>query len=225
MPRRHLILIFSSLIFSLIVFSLIKVNPIYSVTDHVVISEVQIGGGTSTDEFVELHNPTEASINLSGWQLAKRTASGTKYNLVTNFSSIEILAGESIIIGHKDSVYVPDIYYSTNYSVAEDNTILLFSDAGKTLVDKVGFGKASDFEGTVLSSAGTETWERKNGIDTDNNLNDFKIQTPTPRDKNLPIIDGDQELAPIIPDGQGDGANNNESGSGNSKRHPTKNQL
>lgn len=36
---------------------------------HVVISEVQTKGADAGDEFIELYNPTDAAVNLSGWSL------------------------------------------------------------------------------------------------------------------------------------------------------------
>lgn len=145
-----------------------------AVSKTLVINSFQVAGQKSTDEFIEIRNISANTININGWQLAKQTASGTKYNLITSFQSMEIPTGESIVIGHKDSSISYDLPYSTGYSLAEDNTIVLFSDVGKTMVDKVGYGKAPDFEGAALPTAGTDTWDRTEGIDTDNNGRDFQ---------------------------------------------------
>jgi hypothetical protein len=139
----------------------------------VVINSFKIAGTKSTDEFVEILNTGFSKINITGWSLTKKTATGSGYKLVAPFPSAEINPGESIIVGHKDSVDAPDILYTSGYSIAEDNTIMLFSDDGKTLVDKVGFGKASDFEGVPLSVMGTDIWQRTGGIDSGNNAADF----------------------------------------------------
>ena len=49
---------------------LFRATNVFSATaSHVVISEIQIAGGNSNDEFVELYNPTNASVNLTGWRL------------------------------------------------------------------------------------------------------------------------------------------------------------
>lgn len=143
---------------------------------HLVVNSFRIASETgATDEFVEIYNPTSLTVNIQGWQLAKKTASGNKYNLVAAFPSALIDPGESLIVGHKDSSEKPDLLYSnTSYSISEDNTIILYSDNGKTAVDKVGFGKATEFEGKPLSSPGKDIWQRENGIDTDNNYYDFK---------------------------------------------------
>ncbi|MEK7508902.1 MAG: lamin tail domain-containing protein, partial [Patescibacteria group bacterium] len=47
---------------------------------HVVISQVQITGGSgqTTRDFIELYNPTETTLDLSGWKLRKKTKTGTE---------------------------------------------------------------------------------------------------------------------------------------------------
>jgi hypothetical protein len=130
--------------------------------------------GKAADEFIEIYNSGLVSVNINGWQLAKKTVSGNKYNLISSFPSCLINPGESIIVGHKDSTESPDIFYTSDYSLSEDNTIVLFSDAGKTVADKVGYGKATDFEGKAVGAAGTDAWTRIDGIDTGNNSIDFK---------------------------------------------------
>lgn len=59
----------------------VTVSEIIPVSDHVVISEVSGRGATSqTDEFVELHNPTNQPVDLSGWMLQYKSATGSTYS-------------------------------------------------------------------------------------------------------------------------------------------------
>jgi hypothetical protein len=144
-----------------------------------VINSYQVASAKSTtDEFVEIFNPASAKVNIKGWQLSKKTAGGGKSDLVVSFGSVEINPGESIIVAQKDSS-TADIRYDlkadgTSNSISEDNTILLYSDAGTTVVDKVGFGKAGEFEVKAAPTAGKDIWQRTSGIDTGNNFDDFK---------------------------------------------------
>ena len=69
--------------------------------NHIVISEIQIGGATATDEFVELYNPTTSPINISGWRLLRNTMTGgTTDNLVTSFGSFTIQPGGYFLVVH-----------------------------------------------------------------------------------------------------------------------------
>jgi hypothetical protein len=50
------------------------------VTTHVVISELQVAGTAgANDEFVELYNPTNAPIDISGWRVQYKSATGASY--------------------------------------------------------------------------------------------------------------------------------------------------
>ena len=49
----------------------------------VVISEVQIGGTYSSNDFIELYNSGDTAVDLSGWVIKKRTRLGTEYTVVT----------------------------------------------------------------------------------------------------------------------------------------------
>jgi len=50
------------------------------VSPHLVISQFQTNGGGSTpsnDEFIEIHNTSSASVDLNGYRVVYRSASGT----------------------------------------------------------------------------------------------------------------------------------------------------
>lgn len=113
---------------------------------HVVISEIQAGTDASAgDEFIELYNPTNQPINLSGWELRKRTSSGSESNLVDNGSFTgTILAKGFFLIA--SSFYAgsvtPDLRSATSTSIAyANNTIVLYrgDHAGAPIEDAVTY--------------------------------------------------------------------------------------
>jgi hypothetical protein len=178
--------------------------------ENVVISEIQITGGSAstTDEFVELYNPTASAIDLTGWKLARRTANATSsyHNLLSSFPSKIIPAhGYFLVVhptGYDGGVPADAVYSSTGYSIAPNNAVILYSDAGHTIVDMVGFGSASSSEtatignltahqsverkATATSTAGllvngSHQWQG-NAYDSDDNSNDFVLQSnPNPQ--------------------------------------------
>lgn len=155
------------------------------VVGHIVINEIKVGGEKATDEFIELYNPTGAEVNLAGWRLSKKTASGSLSNLLTEFPSVTIPSLGVIVIAHDDytNAAVKDLSYSTQSSITADNTVILYSDNGQTIVDLVGMGSASEAEGNTAPSpdAGMSI-ERNVGNDTDNNAADFVVRAaPTPK--------------------------------------------
>lgn len=176
--------------------------------NHIVISEVQVSGATKDDEFVELYNPTNSSVSLAGWRLTRKLLGGTEADLVSAeaFSGTIPARGFFLIVpqaGYTGST-VPDLTYSvTTKFILSDNTVILYDDAG-TVVDKVGFGDAVDFETAAFpfSPIDNTSIERKanssstsdsmalggadefggNGQDIDDNSNDFVARSvPQPQ--------------------------------------------
>lgn len=174
---------------------------VFSAVSHIVISEVQLAGGSVTDEFVELYNPTTQPVSLANWRLTKKTSTGSQTNLVANVSGT-IASHGFFLVAHPNYDGSPSadlLYSASSSSIAADNTVLLYSDAGVTLVDKVGFGSAADVETSGFSTnpSAHGSIERKassgstslslasggidefagNGEDTENNASDFVLQS------------------------------------------------
>lgn len=184
--------------FLLIVPFLLIARPLQAApAAHVVISEIRISGlsGFSTDEFVELYNPTDLPVDITGWQLVKRTASGATYPLIESLEALTIVGHGYVFIAHPTGYtgsVLPDARYTTANSLSADNSIELVSPVG--IVDQVGWGSATHVEGVKAPTPGSaKSIERKalpsstsadmvdggadvfrgNGEDTDHNDADF----------------------------------------------------
>lgn len=158
----------------------------------IIINEVQVGGQTAKDEFIELYNPNDFDVDLGGFALKKKTASGTESNLVSSGAFNGTIAGLGYFLivpranddgtpNYMESA-TPDLYYSgKSYSIATSNTVLLY-DKNNNLFDKVGWGEAVDCEGAcALNPDDSKSISRSGGVDTDDNSADFSIiETPTP---------------------------------------------
>ncbi len=166
-------------------FTLSNPKQTFGLTNHIIISQVQIAGVNAGDEFVELFNPTENSINIDGYRLSKKVSSGTASNLVASMSG-EISAGGYFLIkspGYAMNVEA-DLEYSTGSTITADNTLILYSDAGSTIKDKVGFGVSFESETSPFPTNPTsgQSIRRINNQDTDNNSLDFELlNTSDPR--------------------------------------------
>ncbi|MDP3057560.1 MAG: lamin tail domain-containing protein [bacterium] len=182
-------------------------------TDHAVISEIQIAGVTADDEFIELYNPTDQEINLTGYSLKKKTKTGTESVLVANsyFQDMVIKPHGYLLLTHKESYQgsaPSNIEWPKSYSLSSDNAILLYNDKG-VVSDKVGWGASADFEAAAFleNPLAGQSLERKSGIDStrdtlasgadkffgngwdmDNNSMDFVLQTiSNPQNSASPI--------------------------------------
>ncbi len=174
--------------------------------NHIVISEIQIGGESAYDEFVELYNPMDSAMDLENWDLRRKTESGTKYNILNNIEGTIPSRGYFLIVprancgeNKNEACYLKEMAgddeYTTNSFLAKNNTVLLYDDNGD-LIDKVGWGEASDFEGEIISvnPEDGESLERKNINDTmqdTNNNNDDFVLSANPSPQNSFVFIGD----------------------------------
>lgn len=164
------------------------------ISSNVVISQIKISGATANDEFVELFNASETPVNLAGWRLSRKSASATSsaQNLVASLSGT-IAAKSYFLIAHPSSTasgMADRVYSASSSGIAADNTVLLYSDSGATIVDKVGFGAAQDVEVSAFAtnpSAGQSIRRMPCEPDSDHNSTDFHILTvANPRNSQSP---------------------------------------
>lgn len=156
------------------------------VPKKLLISEVQISGETSKDEFIELYNPNNESVDLTDWVIKRKSSSGIEYSLV----SASRLEGKTIpaqgyfLLAHEDytGTVTSDVVWAKSNSVASNNSVLLYAFDG-SVIDKVGIGVASDFETSPYPNNpdNNQSISRDAEIDTDNNAADFILSKPTPK--------------------------------------------
>lgn len=179
----------------------------------VVISEVYGAGGFAatdtlpvssyTHDFIELYNPTDAPVSLSGWAVfygsPGRSAGATLSNKVALTGSIPA-HGRYLVQGSGNAANgspMPVADATGNLSMGSASGLVVLSNQAADLtglplgdiknaagvVDAVGYGTANTFEtanqGTGLSGTASSA-RNATGADTDNNFADFTNGTPTP---------------------------------------------
>ncbi|MBE0642747.1 MAG: lamin tail domain-containing protein [Bacteroidetes bacterium] len=174
------------------------------VAGHVVISEFATRGaaGNAVGEFVEIYNPTNSPVNISGWKLEYRSASGSSYNGLVTVSEGTMMPPKSyFLFAGPTWSGTPSADAAWGASGMADNGGLRITTASGAEVDRVGFGTGNDPEGSPApnhgDAANDNSVERKasasstaaslgvggaeelagNGWDSDNNAADFVVQT------------------------------------------------
>jgi hypothetical protein len=218
---------FATLIFvTLLSYFFHKTNITYSATDHVVISEIQISAeGNTNGDFIELYNPTNNDVNLSGYRLVKRTSSGTTNTGMVAFTADDTIPSRGFFLWCHTSLseqYVCD--RSTSSTIANNNSVALLygSVSDGEVVDAITIGIVENSlgEGVALATpeAGT-SMERKanagstsasmgpggadevagNGYDTNSNENDFVLRAISqPQNSSSPVEPPDTTVTPTI---------------------------
>ncbi len=170
----------------------------------VVIDEVYGGGGNSgapvTNDYIELYNPTDAPISLSGWSVTYYSKAGNSGGSTTLASSIPAhgyyLVGESAGSNASASpLPTPDASGSIAMSATDGSVVL--KNAGGTTADAVAFGAGVNGEGTAMAAlSNSKAGARKVvGADTDDNSADFGLVTPAP--KNSSVTEGGGTSTPL----------------------------
>jgi len=166
-----------------------------AVTNHVVISEVQIAGaGGANEDFVELYNPTDTPYDLNGHRIVKRTADGTSDTSLKSWTSETLIPANGYYLWANSS-WTPSVTAdaSTSATLAANNGVALRQGAMDTgiIIDSVAWGTVTNafIEGTPFPTnpAAGESLERV-GDDTDNNSVDFIIQSsPNPQNSSSAV--------------------------------------
>ncbi len=173
---------------------------------QVVISQVYGGGGNSgatyKNDFIELFNPTNAAVDLSGWSVQYASAAGNTWQVTLLSGTIApgqyYLVQEAAGAAGTADLPTPDAtgtipMSGTAGKIALVNSATALSGACPTgFIDLVGFGgTASCFEGSGPTAAPSNTLAvlRNNNGCTDNNNNaaDFATGTPNPRNTASPL--------------------------------------
>lgn len=117
--------------------------------ESIKIIAIQAGTDQSaSDEFIKLFNPGNDSVNLTGWTLKKKTASGTEYSLVSKSKFIGIISAQNeFIVAHPDYSGAANLYYSasSNSLAYENNNVLLYNKDG-VLVHDIKYSKINKNE-------------------------------------------------------------------------------
>ena len=173
-----------------------------------VIGELYVNGGSAnapyTHKFAEIHNPTDEPIDLTGWSLQYRSATGTNAFSTYALSGTVPAGGDFLVQGGSNAangVPLPGVDLVVGgfnpaatggiVALVRGTTALPAAVRGDVVVsgtgpaDLVGYGNASTFE-TTASAAPTATSDarslvRTGAVDTDVNAADFSLtSTVTP---------------------------------------------
>jgi len=202
-----------ALVAVLVAGGMLAVPAARSASPDVVVSQVFAGGGNSgapfANDFVELFNRGSTSVDVGGWTIQYASASGSTWQSTALSGSIA--PGRHYLVQLASAAAVgavlpsPDATGTTNLAVSggkvavvRDATALTCgassgSCAGVTsIADLVGYGTASDHEGTAAAPAIDNTTAAVRAADgctdTDANGADFTTATPTPRNVSSPVV-------------------------------------
>ena len=192
--------------------ALLTAAPAQATSANVVISEVYGGGGNSgaiwKNDFVELYNPSNAAVDVTGWVVQYFSPGGGAGGKATLTRSVApkhtYLVQMAKGTGGTTALPTPDAIGSATMG-GIDGRIDLTS--GTTVVDRVGYGASLVSEGTPTPALSNTTSATRNApcVDTDDNATDFRATDPTPENSTVdrpactvtPPVDDPETIAQI----------------------------
>ncbi|MGX9218444.1 ExeM/NucH family extracellular endonuclease [Massilia varians] len=199
-------------------------TPAFAAPSPVVISQVYGAGGNANAawnrDFIELFNRSDKAVSLGGLSLQYQAAgASSNWASFTALPNVMLEPGQYFLVGAASGgsvgASIGDVDHSTNsinmsgttgkIALAESTTLLTVADGGGKLVDLVGFGTASRYEGAAAAPAPSNTTSIQRlalgCTDTDQNAADFEAKAVTgPRrttsDRNVCLGGGDPTPQP-----------------------------
>lgn len=162
----------------------IMAAPIHADGQNIFITEVQTASLTSaSDEFVEIFNNSDSEIDLSGWAMYYRSATGTTWTKKATVLTGSIKAKAFWTFA---SIILADTKFSSGLS--STGGTLQIRDKSGVEIDQFGWGSTQTFSGTPASpSAAGQSMYRlydfsaTSFINGGNNFADFDLtDMPTP---------------------------------------------
>lgn len=190
----------------------------------VVISQIYGGGGNShaafSNDFIELFNNSASSLDLGGWSVQYTSASGSSWQTTVLAGLIApygyfLIAEDAGSSGDGSPLPAADLSGSINLSAGSGKVALVDgADAlsggcpGSALLDLVGYGTANCYEGGAAAGTLSSTLAalRLSGglTDTDDNISDFRVGAPSPRNSaspaNAPLRSDPDPDPPALPE-------------------------
>lgn len=175
-------------------------------TDHLVVNEVYYNvassgkGSESTNEWVEIYNPTDLAVDISGWQICDSTSCDT------------IPAGTAVIPAKGFAVFAPyastwgfwsnipagavkivlGSYIGNGLSNTGDLIKLLSNDPGNPIIDQMSYGSNTTAFSPSVSLSGTGKSLARIIKGYDNDLNTDWIINSTPNPGTNPSAGGEE---------------------------------
>jgi len=187
----------------------------FSQSTTIVISQVYGGGGGATGtynaDFVELHNISSSSQDISGYLIMYGSSGGNLASTASNSFAFPagtvVSAGGYVLVatvagaGLAPLPVTSDFTFTLNMSGTNGkvafgtsamvaNTTYLLQPAG-SVIDFVGYGSANEWETAavgVLTSTNAALRNNSGCDDTNNNLADFTVGAPAPRNSSTAVV-------------------------------------
>ena len=171
----------------------------WPVSTTLLVSELQTGGASASDEFAEITNIGATSVDLAGLEIVYVTSTGSTATRKASWAASLLLApGRHLFIANTSGIYagLADATYSGGFAATGGSIVL--RPIGGTPIDAVGWGDATNAfveDSPIAAPPANASVERKPGgmdgntTDTNSNAADWLAQaSPNPQSMAAPPL-------------------------------------
>ena len=125
-------------------------------------------------KYVEIYNPTNQNVDLTGWKIEYYAGSGTK--TVGKIFKDEVILANGFFVLSNDKMLAGAIKFDNNLGLAQNDGSVVLSRSDGSVADTVGWGNNSKSAGSPIKGGVKIVWRcfvGGNIIDSKNNSTDF----------------------------------------------------
>ena len=125
-------------------------------------------------KYIEIYNPTNQNVDLTGWKIEYYAGSGTK--TVGKIFKDEVILANGFLVLSNDKMLAGAIKFDNNLGLAQNDGSVVLSRSDGSVADTVGWGNNSKSAGSPIKGGVKIVWRcfiGENIIDSKNNSTDF----------------------------------------------------
>ena len=125
-------------------------------------------------KYIEIYNPTNQNVDLTGWKIEYYAGSGAK--TVGKIFKDEVILANGFLVLSNDKMLASAIKFDNNLGLAQSDGSVVLSRSDGSVADTVGWGNSSKSAGSPIKGGVKIVWRcfiDGNIIDSKNNSTDF----------------------------------------------------
>ena len=125
-------------------------------------------------KYVEIYNPTNQNVDLTGWKIEYYAGSGAK--TVGKIFKDEVISANGFLVLSNDKMSAGAIKFDNNLGLAQNDGSVVLSRSDESVADTVGWGNNSKSAGSPIKGGVKIVWRcfiDGNITDSKNNSTDF----------------------------------------------------
>ena len=186
----------------LLLFFVLPIFSCQATNDHLLIVEIQIAGEKASNDFIKIYNPSDKTLDISGYKLRKRVSTGSESSVCVFPKNSQIGSKNYFLWANSKDGYAKSIGADVERTatLAKDNSIAILNPDNE-IIDALAWGESQNpfVEGLPFPTnpKANQQLKRKQSEgayqDTDNNNQDFELWPASTEAQELKLPEQEQQ--------------------------------